>query len=349
MKIIVTGGAGMIGSHCAEHFAKKKHDVLVLDNLLRSSIFGSKSKSVEYNWRYLEKIPKVKLLRKDICDRDEMMRVFKREAPDLVIHTAGQPGVKYSLEHPLEDYEINATGTINVLEALRKVNKKGMFILTSTNKVYGNNVNHVALKAWPKRYTFKSIKGIDERFSIDLTGHTPYGVSKLTGDLYTQDYAQIFDLKSAIFRMSCIYGTRQFGFEDQGWLAWFAIRFLQNKPVTIYGDGRQVRDVLWVDDLIKAFEAFTSRDFRYKGEVFNIGGSYKNTISLLELIEILEKTSGRKIQIQYGPWRQFDQKVYISDITKAQKLLHWKPTVSPKEGVKRLYQWVEQNRALFRQ
>ena len=348
MKIIITGGAGMIGSHCAEHFAKLKHDVVVIDNLLRSSIFGSKEKSVEYNWKYLQSIPHIKLLKKDVCQREDMMRIFKEEQPDLVIHTAGQPGVKYSLEHPLEDYEINSTGTLNVLEALRKANKKGMFILTSTNKVYGNNVNHVPLKASSKRYSFKSIKGIDERFSIDLTGHTPYGVSKLAGDLYAQDYAQIFNLKSAIFRMSCIYGTRQFGFEDQGWLAWFTIRFFLGQPVTIFGDGRQVRDILWIDDLIKAFEVFMSRDFRYKGEVFNIGGGEKYTISLLELIETLEAITGKKVKVKYGPWRKFDQKVYISDITKAGKLLNWKPSVSPKEGIQKLYEWVSSNAGLFK-
>ncbi|MBF0571560.1 MAG: NAD-dependent epimerase/dehydratase family protein [Candidatus Omnitrophica bacterium] len=348
MKIIITGGAGMIGSHCAEHFAKKKHEVVVIDNLLRSSIFGSKEKSVEYNWQYLKNIPKIKLLKKDVRDREDMARTFRQERPDLVIHTAGQPGVKHSLEYPFEDYEINSTGTINVLEALRKANKKGMFIYTSTNKVYGNNVNQIPIKSLAKSYAFKSIKGVNERFSIDLTGHTPYGVSKLAGDLYAQDYAQIYNLKSAIFRMSCIYGTRQFGFEDQGWLAWFAIRFFLGKPVTIYGDGKQVRDILWVDDLIKAFEAFMSRDFRYKGEVFNMGGGEKYTISLLELIAALEKISGKKIKIQFGSWRKFDQKVYVSDITKAGRLLNWRPTISVQEGIQRLYHWVSQNAALFK-
>lgn len=348
LKIIITGGAGMIGSHCAEHFAKKKNKVIVIDNLLRSTIFGSKDKSVEYNWQYLSKLTHIKLIKKDIRDRSEMMRIFSREKPDVVIHTAGQPGVKYSLENPFIDYEINASGTINVLEALRKANKKGMFIFTSTNKVYGNNVNTVAIRSRSRRYAFKSIKGINERFSIDLTGHTPYGVSKLTGDLYTQDYAQIFGIKSAIFRMSCIYGTRQFGFEDQGWLAWFVIRFFQGLPITIFGDGKQVRDILWIGDLIKAFEAFLSLDFRYKGEVFNIGGGGRNTVSLLELVEILKKLTGRQVPIKFGPWRKFDQKVYISDIAKAQKLLKWNPQVSPHEGLRRLYDWVSQNERLFK-
>lgn len=346
-KIIITGGAGMIGSHCAEHFARKKDKVVVIDNLMRSTIFGSKDKSVEYNWHYLKNFKNITLLKKDVRDREEMIRIFKRETPDIVIHTAGQPGVKYSLNNPFEDYAINSTGTINILEAFRRVRKRGAFIYCSTNKVYGDNVNAVPIQAQKKRYQFRRLKGISERFSIDLTGHTPYGVSKLSGDLYTQDYASIFDVKSGIFRMSCIYGTRQFGFEDQGWLAWFAIRFFQGKPLTLYGDGKQIRDVLWVGDLIMAYEAFIHCNFRYKGEVFNMGGGPSNTLSLLELIEILEDISGKKVKIKYGDWRKFDQKVYVSDITKAKKLLKWEPMVPPREGVKKIYNWVRQNAHLF--
>ena len=337
----------MIGSHCAEYFARRKDKVVVIDNLLRSLIFGSKEKSVEYNWHYLKTIKNVVLLKKDVRDRSEMLRIFQKEKPDIVIHTAGQPGVKYSLENPFEDYEINSTGTINVLEALRKANPKGIFIYTSTNKVYGDNVNAISIVEKKKRYEFKNVKGVNERASIDLTGHTPYGVSKLSGDLYTQDYANIYNLKSGIFRMSCIYGTRQFGFEDQGWLAWFAIRFFLGKPITLYGDGKQIRDVLWVNDLIQAFEGFIRCDFRYKGEVFNIGGGSQNTISLLELIETLEKISGKKVKINYGPWRRFDQKVYVSDTTKCKKLLKWQPRISPTEGIEKLYQWVSRNEKLF--
>lgn len=347
MKILVTGGAGMVGSHCAQYFAGKKNRVVVVDNLLRSQIFGSKDKSVEYNWHYLKTLKNIKLLKKDVRDREDMIRIFKREKPDVVIHTAGQPGVKHSIEDPFEDYEINASGTLNVLQATRMANPKAVLIYCSTNKVYGDNVNAVPIVAKATRYEFKKTKGINERFSIDLTGHTPYGVSKLTGDLYAQDFASIFNIKTGIFRMSCIYGTRQFGFEDQGWLAWFAIRFFLGKPITIYGDGKQIRDVLWVGDLIRAFEAFIGCDFRYKGEVFNMGGGFKNTLSLLELIRALEEISRKRIEVKYGDWRKFDQKVYVSDTTKAFKLLGWKPTVSPREGIGRLYHWVSENPQLF--
>ena len=346
MKIVITGGAGMVGSHCAEYFSKKKHKIVVIDNLMRSKIFGSKHKSVEFNWNYLKTLKNIKLIKDDVRNMDAILKIFKQEKPDVVIHAAGQPGVRFSIDNPLEDFSINATGSINVAEALRRVNKKGILLYASTNKVYGDNVNTVPIKKKKYRYEFKNSKGIDENFSIDLTGHTPYGVSKLTGDLYVQDYAYAYGLKCGVFRMSCIYGTRQFGFEDQGWLAWFSIRFFQGKPITIYGDGKQIRDVLWIEDLVKAFEAFIENK-KCQREVFNMGGGINNTISLLELVDTLEKISGKSIKVKYDDWRKFDQKVYVSNTAKAQKLLKWKQTVSPKEGVKRLYQWVSENSELF--
>ena len=345
MKILISGGAGLVGSHCAEYFAHRKNEIVVVDNLMRSKIFGSQHKSVEYNWHYLSRIPRIKLIKKDIRDREAMMRLLKREKPDVVIHTAGQPGVRFSIDDPLEDHSINATGSLILLEALRTANKKGQFIYCSTNKVYGANVNAVPLQTKKMRYEFRNTKGIREDCNIDLTGHTPYGVSKLTGDLYAQDYAYAYGLKCGVFRMSCIYGTRQFGFEDQGWLAWFSIRYCLGKPVTIYGDGKQLRDVLWVGDLIRAYEAFINSD--YRGEVFNMGGGHKNTISLLELTQTLERMTNRKVKIRHEDWRKFDQKVYVSDISKAQKFLHWTPQVTPHEGVRRLVDWVSANQGLF--
>lgn len=345
MKMIISGGAGMVGSHCAEHFANKRNKVIVVDNLMRSQIFGSKHKSVEYNWRYLSKLKNITLIKKDIRDKDAMLRLFKREKPDVVIHTAGQPGVRYSLDNPMEDFSINAAGTLVLLEALRKTNKKGKFIYCSTNKVYGNNVNALPVVKEGTRYQFKNTKGIREDFSIDLTGHTPYGVSKLAGDLYAQDYAYVHGIKCGIFRMSCIYGRRQFGFEDQGWVAWFSIRYLLKKPITIFGDGKQIRDVLWVEDLVNAYESFIHSGCG--SQVFNIGGSHKNTLSLLELTKLLEQLTGNRVEIKYKDWRKFDQKVYISDISKAKKVLKWQPTIAPEEGVKRLVHWVAANPDLF--
>lgn len=345
MNILITGGAGMVGSHVAEYFAQGNNSILVYDNLMRSRIFGSDKKSVEYNWNYLKQYSNVVCQKADIRDLATLRKSFIEFKPDVVIHTAGQPGVRFSLDNPREDLEINAVGTFNVLEVMREINPKGTFIYCSTNKVYGDNVNRHDLLETPTRYRFKNIIGIDEAESIDHTGHTPYGISKLSGELYVQDYAQTYGLKTGVFRMSCIYGSRQFGFEDQGWVAWFCIRFMQNKPLTVYGDGKQVRDVLWVGDLVNAFRGFIDSDLQHG--VYNIGGGQDNTLSLIELINILKEESGRTVPVTFTDWRPFDQKIYISNITKVKKSLQWKPTTTPREGIKRILQWIKMQPELF--
>ena len=345
MKIIVTGGAGMVGAHAAEYFAGKGCPVLVYDNLMRSKIFDIDRKSVEFNWNYLKRFRNVIRVKADIRNRQALQKVFRSFRPDAVIHAAGQPGVGFSLKNPLEDASINAVGTLNVVEALREVNPKGTLIYCSTNKVYGDNVNEYLIARKKTRYVFRSIQGISESCSIDHCGHTPYGISKLAGDLYVQDAAYCSDLRTGVFRMSCIYGTRQFGFEDQGWIAWFAIRFMQGKSLTVYGDGKQVRDVLWAGDLVRAFDSFLTG--RTGSGVFNIGGGPDNTLSLLELISLLQEITGRSVKIRFDKWRKFDQKIYVSDITRAQRMLRWSPLLSPREGVSRVVAWVTENAALF--
>ncbi|MFA5087713.1 MAG: NAD-dependent epimerase/dehydratase family protein [Candidatus Omnitrophota bacterium] len=348
MKILITGGAGFIGSHCAEYFAGRQCRVIVVDNLLRSQIFESSAKTVEYNWEYLRGLKNVVLVKNDVRDQKAMNEIFQRERPDAVIHAAGQPGVRASLEDPLEDFSINGKGTLVVLEALRQVNPRGKFIYCSTNKVYGDRVNDLPIRSLTKRYEFKKSAGVHEQFGVDLTGHTPYGVSKLTGDLYVQDHAYAYGLQSAVFRLSCIYGTRQFGFEDQGWLAWFAIKCLQNQTVTIYGDGKQMRDVLWVGDLVAAFDAFIRCGKSLNGEVFNVGGGADRALSLLELVDHLREITGRPLKIKFDDWRKFDQKVYVSDIRKAKRLLGWRPQVAVREGIERLVKWVDDNSKFFK-
>lgn len=345
MRMLITGGVGMVGSHCAEYFSKKCDRVIVYDNLMRSKIFGSNNKSVEYNWNYLEKFKNIVFVKNDIRDVDNLNKCFKKYKPDVVIHTAGQPGVRYSLEDTSEDFSINAQGTLNTLMAFKKVNPKGTFIYCSTNKVYGDNVNRYAIVEQPTRYAFENIRGISESESIDNTEHTPYGVSKLTGDLYVQDFGHTFGMKTGIFRMSCTYGTRQFGFEDQGWIAWFAIRFITGKPITIYGDGKQVRDVLWVEDLVDAFDKFI--DSHIKSVVFNIGGGENNCLSLLELVDLLKEKLGKSVQIGFDKWRPFDQKIYVSDITKIAQKLNWKPRVLPKEGLEKIIEWINSKKEIF--
>jgi len=345
MKILITGGAGMVGSHAAEYFSQRGHIVLVYDNLMRSYMFNSDMKSVEYNWDYLKQCNNITRQKADIRDVFTLEKCFMEFNPDIIIHTAGQTGVRFSLENPREDLAINSVGTFNVLEAMRKINPKGTFIYCSTNKVYGDNVNRYDLEEAPARYQFKNITGISEKESVDHAGHTPYGISKLSADLYVQDYAQTYGLKTGVFRMSCIYGTRQFGFEDQGWIAWFCTRFMQKRPLIIYGDGKQVRDVLWVGDLINAFEKFIESGVQ-RG-VYNIGGGMENTLSLVELIDILKEETKYSVPISFADWRSFDQKIYISDITKVKKDLEWKPAVSPREGIKRILQWLQTHPELF--
>ncbi len=344
MKILITGGAGLVGSHCAEYFAKKGNYVTVLDNLMRSNLFGYDKKSVEYNWNYLAKYKNIERIKGDVRNEKDVLKAIDKRV-DAVIHTAGQPGVPLSVRIPKEDFDINAFGTLSVLECLRQKCPKASFIYTSTNKVYGENVDKVPLKERKTRYIYEGTKGVSEKMLTDLTGHTPYGVSKLVGDLYTQEYAHIYGMKTAVFRMSCIYGTRQFGFEDQGWVAWFIIANLFNKPITIYGNGKQVRDLLYVTDLVKAFEKFINSELRHG--IFNIGGGPEKTTSLLEFLGEVEKLTGKKTKPAFSHWRPSDQKVYISDITKVKKKLNWQPKVSVSEGIKRLLKWIEKNKGYF--
>ncbi len=215
----------------------------------------------------------------------------------------------------------------------------------NTNKVYGENVDKIPLLEKEKRYVFKDTEGVNEEMCTDLTGHTPYGVSKLVGDLYVQEFSYIYKMRTAVFRMSCTYGTRQFGFEDQGWVAWFIIATLFNKGITIYGNGKQVRDMLYVDDLIDAFNRFINSDL--KRGLFNIGGGPDNTISLLEFLDELELLAGKKPKVSFADWRPSDQKVYITDTTKLERTLNWKAKTGVKPGIRQLAEWVKDNKSCF--
>jgi CDP-paratose 2-epimerase len=345
MRILITGAAGMIGSHAAEFYAQSGHQVVALDNLMRSKLFGSQNKSVEYNWQYLTRYPTIERIVGDVREETDVRRAIG-DGVDAIIHAAGQPGVFYSLQNPREDFSINALGTLNVLECARQISPKARFVLCSTNKVYGQGVDAIPLKEEPKRYDFTGdLKALPENFPIDHIGHTPYGASKYVGDLYAQEYAHAYGMKTAVFRMSCIYGTRQFGFEDQGWLAWFVICCKKGKPITIYGNGKQVRDVLFVTDLIGVYDRFLQGN--QPSGVYNMGGGRENTLSLLELLDEIKKNGLSIPKVGFSDWRLFDQKVYISDITKAKKELAWKPTITPAAGIAKLIEWVSQNEPLF--
>jgi len=247
--------------------------------------------------------------------------------------------------HPREDFEINALGTFNLLEALRQHDPGTTLIYASTNKVYGE-MEDLNIIEKDGRYIYQNLpSGVDEERNLDF--HSPYGCSKGAADQYCRDYFRIYGLRTIVMRQSCIYGYRQFGIEDQGWVAWFCIAAVLGKQITIYGDGKQIRDILFIDDLIKAFDlAYENRD-QIGGKVYNIGGGPQNTLSLHELIRHLEELRGEKIPLAYDDWRPGDQKVFVGDISLAKNQLGWKPLVSPDEGVEKLYDWVATNKQLF--
>ena len=331
LNILITGGAGFIGSNAAEYFLKKGNNVKIIDNLSRR---GSSD-----NLSILRKeYPKIKFVKADIR-KDTKILEKEAKSSDCIIHLAAQTAVTDSIKDPRCDFESNALGTFNVLEAARKSGKNPKVLFSSTNKVYGQ-IKDIPTKEISKKYFYKGISSIGEDRILDF--HSPYGCSKGCADQYVRDYNRIYGLPTTVFRQSCIYGPRQFGIEDQGWVAWFAIASMLGKKITIYGDGKQVRDVLFVNDLVRAYElALSSR--KTSGEIYNIGGGEKNTLSLFELIEILEKIISKKISYDFGPWRAGDQKVYISRITKAERDFAWKPSVAPKEGVGIMCKWISKN------
>jgi len=346
MKILVTGGAGFIGSHIAEYYSKRGEEVIVYDNLSRAEILGKEMKNITYIWDYLrEKYLDITLLKYDIRDIERLRETV--EGVDVIFHTAAQTAVTTSVIDPQIDFSVNVGGTFNVLQVARESKKKPAIIFCSTNKVYGDNVNSIRVIEEEKHYRFedKYDKGVLENFPIDLCEHTPYGCSKLTGDIYTQDYGHLYGLKIGVFRMSCIYGERQFGVEDQGWVAHFVISTLLGRPITIYGDGKQVRDVLYVTDLIEAYDRFLTSDLKLC--VFNIGGGHKNKISLLELLDIIAESTGERSEIKFADWRPSDQKVYISNLSRIKQLLGWEPKTDIKLGIKNLIDWVVKNKEIF--
>jgi len=344
--MLVTGGAGFIGSHAALHFAQRGYTVTVLDNLSRGELLQRPDPNALFNWNHLADGAGIERVRGDVRDAATVDALAARA--DVILHAAAQTAVTTSVRDPETDFLCNALGTFRVLDAARRGGRRPTVLFCSTNKVYGDNVNSIGVEAGEGRYRFPAswAQGVPETFSVDRCEHTPYGCSKLTGDLYVQDFGHLYGLRVGVFRMSCIYGTRQFGMEDQGWVAWFVIAALAGRPLTIFGDGRQVRDVLWIDDLVSAYEAFIEHG---KGvEVFNMGGGPEQTLSLLELLEVIAEATGIRPAVTYADWRPSDQKVYVSDIRRARERLGWTPAVTPRAGVQRLIEWTRAHAALFR-
>ena len=338
-KWIITGGAGFIGCHAAARLHAAGHHVILVDNLSR--------RGAEVNLAWLRARGVTDFVWADIRDAHAMHALLARHADaDAVLHLAAQVAVTTSVADPRTDFAVNALGTLNVLEAVRTAaSGRPAVLYSSTNKVYGD-LEHVQVVERDGRYAYADLPpGVSEAEPLDF--HSPYGCSKGAGDQYVRDYARIFGLKTVTFRQSCIYGTRQFGVEDQGWIAWFCIAATTGQPFTIYGDGKQIRDALWVDDLIDLYEQALERIDVVAGEVFNIGGGPALTLSLNELVAKLEQALGRDLDPPYADWRPGDQRVFVADCRKAQRLLGWAPTVAPDEGVETLLHWVRENRALF--
>lgn len=341
-KVLITGGAGFVGSNLTDKYLSKRCHVTVFDNLSRPG--GGAKKNIEQILAKHEQNPNLEFIKGDIKDIHQLIDAMKDV--DAVFHVAAQTAMTTSIDDPTDDFETNALGTFNVLEAVRRSDPSPIMIYTSTNKVYGDLTRKtVELAEKETRWDFSDgyfQDGIDEDYPLDYEG--PYGCSKGIGDAYCLDYARTFGLKTVVFRMSGIYGLGQHPTEDQGWVAWFIRRCIEKKPVTIYGDGKQVRDILFVEDLMDAFNKAVENIDKVKGEVYNIGGGRTNSISILELLDLLEQELAiQPSKVDFDSWRRADQKVYISDTSKARKQLGWQPKVSMKQGVTRLHEWMKAN------
>jgi CDP-paratose 2-epimerase len=335
----ITGGAGFIGSNYVSRLLERGEKVTIYDNLSRA---GAPRNLAWLREKFGEAA--FRLIVGDV--RDAALLTASSRAADVIVHLAGQVAVTTSVTHPREDFEANALGTFNVLEAARLNERKPVVIYASTNKVYGG-MEDVPVVERATRWEYEDLPfGCPETQPLDF--HSPYGCSKGTGDQYVRDYARIYGLPSVVLRQSCIYGPRQFGVEDQGWAAWMVIAALTGRPLTIYGDGKQIRDVLYVDDLLDAYDAAIAKIDTARGQVYNLGGGPENTMSIwTEFGPLLEKLLGKPVPAARGDWRPGDQKVFVADIRKAERELGWKPKIGVEAGVGRLFEWVRENRELF--
>lgn len=336
---LITGGAGFIGSNYAHKLLQRGEKVTIYDNLSRSG--------APRNIAWLKETfgdDAFSLIVGDVRSADDMQKAAQEA--DVIVHLAGQVAVTTSVTDPRHDFEANALGTFNALEAARLSNRNPIFLYASTNKVYGG-MEDVKLREDATRWLYADLTyGCAETQPLDF--HSPYGCSKGTGDQYVRDYARIYGLRSVVFRQSCIYGPRQFGIEDQGWLAWMMIAAVTGRKITIYGDGKQVRDVLHVYDLLNGYDAAIEKADSAKGQVYNMGGGTRNVLAVwAEFGPILERLLGEKIEVERGDWRPGDQRVFYADYRKAQRELGWEPKIDLEEGMEMLFNWVKANKDLF--
>ena len=337
-KIFITGGAGFIGSNCANFFLKKNFKVFILDNIIR--------KSSIINFNNLKKNKNVIAHRGDTKNYKKLENLILKFKPNLIINCAGQVAVTTSIIKPKQDLESNVIGTFNLLEILRVNNLKTKMIHLSTNKVYGDLENKKIYQNKKRYYFKKSFSGFDEKTNLNF--HSPYGCSKGAADQYVIDYRRIYGLNTYNIRQSCIYGPLQYGIEDQGWVAWLILCAIKDKKINIFGTGKQVRDILHVEDLTKLFyRIFLNKSKKIDG-YYNCGGGLKNSISILELIDIIESIKKNKVSMQFKPKRKSDQKIFISNNKKLLNTFNWRPNINKFDGIKKLYKWIYKNKKNFK-
>ncbi len=339
-RVLITGGCGFIGSNLARESIEKGYELCVLDDLSR---VGSKA-----NLEWLERAGRFEFCRVDITERDSVTEIIREFCPSLVFHLAGQVAMTTSLENPLRDFEVNVVGTVNVLEALRKYQPAAIMVFSSTNKVYGD-LEHIRYEDMDLRYVAPEFPdGFDESLGLDF--RSPYGCSKGAADQYVLEYARSFGLRGIVFRHSSIFGLRQFSTVDQGWIGWFISEALRIKAqggrgdMRISGDGKQVRDVLFSQDLVECYFAAASKIDRTAGKTYNIGGGMSNSLSLLELFRMLQDLLGITIEVEKGPWRAHDQKVFVANCDRARKDFAWQPKITKEEGLLKMTEWMRSQR-----
>ena len=335
MNALITGGAGFVGSNLAAYLLGKGEKVTVFDSLARHG--------AAENLAWLRSLGLTEFVHDDVRNAFDVEQTIKNVQPDVIFHLAGQVAMTTSMQSPRRDFEINVLGSINVLEAVRQYTPKTAIIYASSNKVYGN-LDHLDLVEAETRYQPRSAqKGVDESVAIEF--HTPYGCSKGAADQYMLDYARGFGLNTVVFRHSTIYGGRQFATYDQGWVGWFCRQALETKQdpdrpaFTVSGDGKQVRDLLHVSDAVNAYVSAFEHIEAARGQAFNIGGGMENSMSLLELLLFLQKRLGITLKYEHLPWRQSDQKFFVADNSKAERLIQWSPKMSKEQGIEDTIGW----------
>ena len=337
MNWLVTGGCGFIGVNLADALLRDGESVTLFDSLYRE---GAEENLAWVRSRYPDA---VRFVRADIRDAEAVAAIVKESSPDVIAHLAGQVAMTTSLANPRLDFEVNAGGTLNVLEAVRNFSPSSGVLFSSTNKVYGD-LEHLRIEEQATRYALPDHPfGLDEHAPLD--GHSPYGCSKLAADQYVRDYARAFGLRTVVFRHSSVYGGRQFATFDQGWIGWFCQMAVEAtkpgaKPFSINGNGKQVRDVLFIEDAVAAYRAAAERLDACAGNVYNLGGGMANSLSLLELFSMLEGITGCPLNHYALDWRRGDQKVFVADIRRAEQALGWRPNTGSEAGVRQMLEWM---------